>query len=182
MVLKLLLVLCLSSMIPVHAGPSGGSASEEEYQVYKAFMSSSFIEKTDYALYEKLGIYFIYNVKYEKPEDVIDFIKAHVGLSLDKELAKNFIAANHSPQKINRSKLPGNLKYSDQFIRKDVYSFSRVGFNANKDESLFYASFSSLMEDGHGALFYLKKTAGTWSVVKAAAVWMYGASVHPFNP
>lgn len=180
--LKLSLAICLNPVLPVHAGAIDRSANEEEYQVYKAFLNSSYVETTDYSLYEKLGIYFIYNVKYEIPEELSDFLKTRVGLSLDHDLIKNFITANRSPMKINRKRLPENIKFSAQFMKTDVYSFSRVGFNAKMDESLFYASFSSMMEDGHGALFYLRKIAGTWSVEKAAAVWMYGASVHPFNP
>ena len=103
-------------------------------------------------------------------------------MSLDRDMVENFIAGNRSPRRIDRKRFPGDMQYSSQFIKKDVYSLSRVGFNADKDEALFYASYSSLTEDGHGSLIYLQKTSGVWSVVKAAANWMYGASVHPFTP
>jgi hypothetical protein len=161
------------------AAPQGVN---DEYQVYRAFLDSSYAEKVDFQLYEKLGIYFIYNIRNDNPGDLVAFFKARADLQLDPGLAQAFVTANHSPRKVDRTQLPVNLSYSSQFIQKNVYSLSRVGFNARKDEALFYASFSSLMEDGHGSLLYLKKTNGTWSVAKAAAVWMYGASVHPFNP
>jgi hypothetical protein len=181
-VLKHLLATCLLAVLPVFAGLRAGAASEEEYQVYKSFLSSTYVEKVDYSLYEKLGIYFIYNVKNEQPEEVARFFKSRAGLTLDPELVNHFVVCNRSPGKIDRKRFPATIRYSSQFIKKNVYSFSRVGFSTHKDEALFYASFSSLLEDGHGAFIYLKKTAGTWAVVKAAAVWMYGASVHPFNP
>lgn len=162
--------------------PIGRLSRGEDYRVYEAYLNSSFAEKTKYLLYENLGVYFIYNVKYDNPDEVIQFFRVRVGVSLDRDMVKNFITDNRSPKRIDRKRFPEDMHYSSQFIQKDVYSLSRVGFNANKDEALFYASFSSLMEDGHGSLVYLKKTSGVWAVVKAAAIWMYGASVHPFNP
>ena len=157
-------------------------SSDEDYRVYEAYFESPYAEKTPYSLYENLGIYFIYNVRYDNPDEVLQFFKARAGVILDRSIVQAFISSNRSPRRIDRKRFRKAMTYSPLFIQKDVYSLSRVGFNGSKDEALFYASFSSLMEDGHGSLIYLKKTAGVWSVVKAAAIWMYGASVHPFNP
>jgi hypothetical protein len=164
-------------------GASKGSPRErEEYQVYRAFLASPTAEKGDYLLYQKLGIFFIYNVKHERPEELLAFFRDRAGLALEPSLVRDFVTINHAPRPIDRKQFPPTMRYSAQFIQKDVYSLSRVGFNARKDEAFFYATFASLMEDGHGSLVYLRKTSGSWAVVKAAAVWMYGASVHPFNP
>jgi hypothetical protein len=170
------------SQAPSPAPPRVRLSSDEDYRVYEAYFESPFAEKTQYSLYENLGIYFIYNIKYDDPDKVLQFFKARVGVALDRSLVQAFISSNRSPRRIDRKRFREAMRYSPHFIQKDVYSLSRVGFNATKDEALFYASFSSLMEDGYGSLLFLKKTAGTWSVAKAAAIWMYGASVHPFNP
>lgn len=170
------------SLIPWVVCLGAKASNEEEYQVLRAFLTSPYVEKADYSLYEKIGIFFIYNVNHERPESISGFFKQYANTSLDPELVSQFVAVNHHPLPINRRLFPASFKYSTQYIKQDVYSLSRVGFNAKRDEALMYASFSSLLEDGHGSLVYLKKTAGAWSVVKATAVWMYGASVHPFNP
>jgi hypothetical protein len=166
-------------------GRQGAAAArpvDEEYSVCRAFLDSSYAEKPNDLLYEKLGIFFIYNVHYDTPGQLGDFFKARAGVALDPDLLSNFVAINHSPKRLDPKRFPGSIHLQPQFIHKDVYSLSRVGFNARHDKALLYASYASLMEDGHGSLFYLEKANGTWSVVKAAAVWMYGASVHPFNP
>lgn len=154
----------------------------EEYRVCQAYLASPYAEKPHDLLYGKLGIFFIYNVKHEDPEALRAFLQSRAGLELDAGLAKDFVAINRHPIPIDRAQFPPSTRYAAQFIQQDVYSLSRVGFNARKDEALLYASFSSLREDGHGSLVHLRKQGGTWAVTKAAAVWMYGASVHPFNP
>jgi len=171
-------MLCLG----LPAVPAARASSEEEYQVLRAFLASPYVEKVDYSLYEKIGIYFIYNVDHERPDNISGFFRQYADITLDPGLVKQFVAVNHRPMPVDRRRFPGTVKYSPQYIRKDVYSLSRVGFNARRDEALMYASFSSLLEDGHGSLVYLRKTGGAWTVAKAASVWMYGASVHPFNP
>jgi hypothetical protein len=162
--------------------PRASLSSDEDYRVYEAYLASPFAEKVAFALYQNLGIYFIYNVKYDEPDAVIQFFQVRAGVALDRGLVQAFIASNRTPKRIDRARFRRPMQYADQFIQKDVYSLSRIGFNATKDEALFYASFASLMEDGHGALVFMKKTGGAWSVAKSAAIWMYGASVHPFNP
>jgi len=154
----------------------------EEYRVCQAFLASPYAEKPHDLLYEKLGIFFIYNVKHEDPEALRAFLRSRASLELDAGLAKDFVTINRHPVRIDRKQFPASTRYATQFIQQDVYSLSRVGFNARRDEALLYASFSSLREDGHGPLVHLRKQGGTWIVITAAAVWMYGASVHPFNP
>jgi len=165
-------------LLPVRALP----ASSEDYQVYRAYLSSPFAEKADFSIYDKVGIYFIYNVDPEKPDNISGFFKQYARIALDPELVRQFVASNRTRLPFDRRQFPASTKYSPQYIKQDVYSLSRVGFNRHKDEALLYASYSSLVEDGHGSLIYLKKDAGAWTVAKVAAVWMYGASVHPFNP
>jgi hypothetical protein len=154
----------------------------EEYQVCRAFLASPSAEQPNDLLYEKLGIFFIYNVKHDSPEELLAFFRNRVGVRLDPQLVSHFVAVNRLPGKVDRKQFPGGTRFSSHFIQRDVYSLSRIGFNQRQDEALLYASFSSLMEDGHGSLIYLQKKGGVWSVTNAAAVWMYGASVHPFNP
>lgn len=154
---------------------------QEEYQVLKAYLTSPYVEKVDFSLYEKIGIFFIYNVDPKKPESISNFFEQFANTTLDPALVRAFVTANRSARPVDRKLFPANYKYSSQYIKQDVYSLSRVGFNPKGDEALMYATFSSLLEDGHGALVYLKKTGGTWSVIKSSAVWMYGAAVHPFQ-
>ena len=169
--------ICLAAL-PAPAAPA---PAEDEYQVLRAYLTSPYVEKVDYTLYEKIGIFFIYNVDPKKPESISTFFEQFAQTSLDPALVRAFVAANRSSRPIDRKRFPANFKYSSQYIKQDAYSLSRVGFSPKRDEALMYASFSSLLEDGHGALVYLKKTGGAWSVVKSAAVWMYGAAVHPFQ-
>jgi len=181
------LAAALAAAAIVWSGPTYGAVRDrardaEEYQVYRAFLASPIAEKVDYLLYEQLGIFFIYNVKHESPQDLLAFFRKRVGVDLDPGMVRDFVAANRTPRRIDRTQFPAKIRYSRQFIQKDVYSLSRVGFNERRDEAFFYATFASLMEDGHGSLVFLKKTSGAWAVIKPAAVWMYGASVHPFNP
>jgi len=164
------------------AGPASRTASDEEYQVLRAYLASPYAEKGERILFEKIGIFFIYNVNPKDSGNIVRFFKEYAGTSLDPDLAKRFAAINRFPVPIDRRRFPEDTKYSSQFIRKGVYSLSRVGFNAKGDEALLYATFSSLMEDGHGSLVWLKQTGGAWTVAKATAVWMFGAAVHPFNP
>jgi len=170
-------IICLASF-PAPATPAPAA---EEYRVLRAYLASPYVEKVDYSLYEKIGIFFIYNVDPKKPESISGFFREFANTSLDPALVRAFVAANRTSRPIDRRLFPANTRYSSQFIKQDAYSLSRVGFSPNGDEALMYASFSSLLEDGHGALVYLKKTGGAWSVVKSAAVWMYGAAVHPFQ-
>jgi len=156
-------------------------AAAEEYEVLRAYLTSPYVEKVDFSLYEKIGIFFIYNVDPKKPESISGFFQQYANTSLSPELVRAFVAANRTPRAVDRKLFPANYRYSSQYIKQDAYSLSRVGFNARRDEALMYASFSSLLEDGHGALVYLRKAGGAWSVVKSSAVWMYGASVHPFQ-
>jgi hypothetical protein len=178
----LLTASSLAWIQPALGTPKASPRSREEDQVYRAFLAGPTAEKGDYLLYQKLGIFFIYNVRHERPEELLAFFRDRAGVALDPAMVRDFVTINRTPRRIDRKAFPPTMKYSTQFIQKDVYSLSRVGFNARQDEAFFYATFASLMEDGHGSLVYLKKTAGSWAVVKAAAVWMYGASVHPFNP
>lgn len=157
-------------------------AGDEEYQVLRAYLDSPVAEKGPFEVYQRIGIYFIYNVDPKRPDSIAGFFRTYAHTELDPALVRSFIAANRTPRPIDRKRFPGPVRYADQFIKADVYSLSRVGFNARRDEALLYASYSSLVEDGHGALVHLKKAGGAWSVAKSAAVWMYGASVHPFNP
>ena len=174
------LVLALAAVLAPAGTPR--TAGAEEYQVLGAYLASPFVEKVAWSLYEKIGIYFIYNVDSRKPESILNYFKLYAKIDLDPELVRRFVAANRAPCPIDRKRFPATFRYSSQYIQQDVYSLSRVGFNARGDQALMYASFSSLLEDGHGSLVLLEKSGTTWSVVKATAVWIYGASVHPFNP
>lgn len=158
------------------------SAGEEEYQVLRAYLGSPVAEKVDFSLFEKIGIFFIYNVDPQDPGNISGFFRQFAGTTLDPALVRQFVAVNRFPVPVDRRYFPREFKDSPQYLRKDVYSLSRVGFNARRDEALMYASFSSLLEDGHGALVLLKKTGGAWMVEKSAAVWIFGAAVHPFTP
>ena len=174
-------VLALLVAMAGPALPAAPVPAAEEYQVLRAYLTSPYVEKVDFSLYEKIGIYFIYNVDPKKPESISGFFQQYANTSLDPGLVRAFVAANRSPKPVDRRLFPAHFKYSSQYLKADVYSLSRVGFNAKRDEALMYATFSSLQEDGHGALVHLKKAGGAWSVVKSSAVWMYGASVHPFQ-
>lgn len=172
-----------SLLHPAGARPAPArSVAAEEYQVLNAYLTSPFAEKGPFALYEKIGIFFIYNVNPERPENISGFFRQYAGLELNPDLVRRFVAANRRFAPVDRSRFPARFNYSDQVMKKDVYSLSRVGISPSGDEALMYATFSSMQEDGHGSLVYLRKTGGAWSVAKATAVWMYGASVHPFNP
>jgi hypothetical protein len=172
------------AMVPALCWTGSGlrAALPAEYEVCRAFLASPGAEQPADLLYDKLGIFFIYNAPYEDPERLGAFLRQRAGLELDPGLLRSFVAANRRPSPVDRKQFPAGLRFSPQFIRQGVYSLSRVGFNARGDQALLYASFSSLQEDGHGGFAYLEKRNGTWTVVRSAAVWMYGASVHPFNP
>jgi hypothetical protein len=157
-------------------------AEVEEYQVLRAFLGSSLAEKGPYSLYDHLGIYFIYNVDPQKTKEIDGFFRQYAGITLESDLVAGFVAANRIRVHLDPRRFPAGTRFSTQYLKADVYSLSRVGFNVRRDKALMYASFASLTEDGHGSLVYLEKRAGAWTVVKGAAVWMYGASVHPFNP
>jgi len=162
--------------------PVLAAAAPDEYQVYRAYLASPLAEKGPVRLFRKLGIFFIYNVDHEKPEHIAGFFRQQAHLDLDPGMVRQFVAVNHHPVPVDPRRLPADWTYSTQYIQQGVYSLSRVGFNAARDQALFYASYNSLLEDGHGSLVCLRRSAGAWTVVKAAAVWIYGASVHPFNP
>jgi hypothetical protein len=157
-------------------------AGDEEYRVLRTYLDSPYAEKAAWEVYDRIGIYFIYNVDPKRPESIAGFFRTYARTELDPALVGSFVAANHHPQAIDRRRFPGPVRYSGQFLKAGVYSLSRVGFNARRDEALMYASYSSLTEEGHGALVHLRKAGGTWAVTRSSAVWMYGASVHPFNP
>lgn len=148
---------------------------DPEHAVIRAFLQSTQAEKLeDSALYEQAGIFFIYNLDQEKPEEIRTFFQKRAAAELEPALVQDFVTRNHAPAAIDRAQLPTGLRFEREFMKKNVYSISRPGFNADQDEALIYVSYSSMSEFGHGSLVHLAKRFGRWRVKNMAAVWVYG--------
>lgn len=53
-----------------------------------------------------------------------------------------------------------------------LFSFSRVGFDENRNKALVSIADSAGVNDGAGALVYLEKRRGAWVVVRSLQLWV----------
>lgn len=156
------------------AGTGCGVGLDPEYQVYRAFLVSPQAGEGRLLLYEKLGIFFIYNLDQENADEIASFFASRTRKTLDPELVRNFVERNHAPRRVEKALLPSDLRYETVLTMRNVCSVSRVGFSPRGDEALLYATFSSMSEFGHGSLIHFERRFGRWRVREAVAVWVYG--------
>jgi hypothetical protein len=70
-----------------------------------------------------------------------------------------------------------NMEGWDNFYKKypgasGAISFSRVGFNAKKDQALLYVARQAGFVNGSGRFFVLSKRDNTWKIEKEVILWL----------
>jgi hypothetical protein len=165
--------------------------SWEEYQVYSDYYNS-LINEIDSLKIDKLVLVDSSSCRYKLNDDDIERIESEFEFSLPKPLIADFRNKNNRSYKFNRffdlninyiliskNELDSIFKngWWGEFYEKYPNSqgrtyLSRVGFNKNRTEALFYMGTQSAGLAGIGLFIYLKKENGKWIPIVWKQMWI----------
>jgi hypothetical protein len=165
--------------------------SMDEYAVYSDFYNNG-ISEVDSLSIDKLVFIDSTTTRYKLSDDELKYLESNFGLTLSESLVEDFRQKNFRTYKINPffdleidyvliSQNELNMLfekdgwaafYEEYPNSQGITNLSRVGFNHEKSEALFYVGTQSAGLSGIGYFIYLKKENGIWNEYKSKDMWV----------